>query len=94
MTTKLADQPAFPNVGDGKKYDGMTLLQHYAGLETLSDLDHPKVNMQKLIVEKLAGPMPTNSSPEEVLLWEARWRAVLKVIRAKALIAELEKEQK
>ena len=71
----------------------LTRREQFAMAEQLGDLDHPDAAPSKTRCEALAGPMPVRGAIEQ-LQWEARWRAALRVMRADALIAALEKEEK
>ena len=66
-----------------------TLLDWYAGQETLSDFDHPEENMPVSGAVTLAGPQPDGGKGWEAhFLWNAEWRAKMKYIRAEAMLAE------
>lgn len=78
--------------------NGMSLRAYLAGMERLTEWDHPEAIIPNELSEALAGePTPTGGwakSPLQMFHFTAKWRAALKLIRADALIAELEKEAK
>lgn len=66
--------------------DGMTLLDWFAGQESIGD---EEIGWQ--ICEHYAGPRPTGdwkTNPVEWHEWESRWRARVKYARASAMLAE------
>lgn len=75
------------------KTSGISLLEYFAARETLSDFDHPRSDISMSIAVELAGPKPTFCSAKETFEWEAKWRSAIRIIRAKAMIEALEKEQ-
>ena len=71
--------PAFPG----------TLLDWFAGQETLSDLDHPDATISQELTHALAGHRPDKTFSEDPIawtVWESNWRAKLKYIRADAML--------
>ena len=71
----------------------MSFRSYLAAQETLSDLDNPDYGLSISEKEALAGRKKPNSSDAiNYLLWEIKARAVLKVMRADALIAALTAE--
>ena len=83
--------PAFPvpadGATDGRTHDaGMTLLDWYAGQETICTEE-----LATGICEHLAGPRPSGTwqtNAVEWYAWEAKWRAGIKYTRASAMLAE------
>ena len=92
--------PAFPQNADEREslqcvdgkiepvgHNGMSLLDWFAGHETLSDWDVADACMPKDAGELLAGrPRPTTGNYVDYLIWEADWRARLRFIRADAML--------
>ena len=91
------NEPAFPvssSTGDPRDgvycQTGMTLRDYFAAHETLADWDQPGLVFPKEAAELLAGPRPECGKETDLLefaLWEARWRAALRYIRADAMLA-------
>lgn len=69
------------------------LLEYFAAHETLADLDHAESASPSLaICESLVGKRPdTGWKSVESWEWEAKWRAKLRFIRAKAMTEEAER---
>ena len=67
---------------------GMTLLDAFALAETLGDFDDGWGKEGHLRVEALAGPMPNEGDFLSFAEWEAKARARLRYIRARAMLAE------
>ena len=72
---------------------GMTLRDHFAAQETLSDFDTSETSIALCVSEALAGysvPVRVVGSRAYALkwaAWNAKWRATLRYIRADAMIA-------
>lgn len=75
----------------------MNTIEYFAAHETLNEYDHPEssgVNLK--FCESLAGPRPAvgNWDSQPIWEWEAKWRAKLRFIRAKAMAEEAERIRK
>lgn len=70
-----------------------TLIEYFAAHETLSEFDHPESSVNLKFCQSLAGPKPVvgNCETQPVWEWEAKWRAKLRFIRAKAMVEEAER---
>lgn len=82
--------------GDG----GASMRDYFAAHESLSQFDHPEVDVPDSLANVLANrprpfPWSTSSLAEylENLRWEAEWRAALKYLRADAMLKAREKKQ-
>ncbi len=80
-----ANDPAFKL---GRR--GMSLRDYFAAAEKIDAEEEWTVQQ----MESLVGPSPAGGikSPEW-LLWEARWRAALRYMRADAMLAAREREE-
>ena len=70
---------------------GMTLLDWYAGQETLAEFDHPEATYGDSLASAFAGPKPPGGwaqDPRGMFEWEAKVRAGMKYTRASAMLAE------
>jgi hypothetical protein len=95
-----ANEPAFPvaeiNTNNGVftvigSHPGLTKREYFAAMEQLEPLD----DISKSFTEALVGePIPNHTEPMKYWLWESKLRARLKLLRADALIAELERIEK
>jgi hypothetical protein len=66
---------------------GMSLRDYLAAHETLSDFDHPEEQMPHTGCVALAGPQPdAKDGWEAQFIWNAKWRAKLRYLRADAMI--------
>jgi hypothetical protein len=71
-----------------KNQGGMSLRDWFAGQETLGDFDHPEEKMPANGAIALAGPQPDKDAGWEAhFVWNAKWRAKLRYMRADAMIA-------
>lgn len=77
---------------------GMSLRAWLVSQETLSDFDQPDSMPSSELCENLAGPMPEGGWRAGNILamtvWEAKWRAALKLMRADAVLAALNNQPK
>lgn len=70
-----------------------TLIEYFAVHETLNDLNQVPPEHADLVtamLEHLAGPIPKDEL-EASAAWDAKWRAKLRFIRAKAMVEEAER---
>jgi hypothetical protein len=86
-----------PTTGDQvvrEQFSGMSLRDHFASRETLSEWDNHDAVVANQMAEALAGyPRPSHGWKCEtasewlaMVKWEADWRAALRYIRADAMI--------
>jgi hypothetical protein len=87
--------PAFPfreQDGEGgyQRFPGMSLRDYFAAAERIDGQEEWTVQQMEL----LAGPSPAGGfrSPEW-LLWDAKWRAALRYMRADAMLAARERKE-
>jgi hypothetical protein len=88
-----ANEPAFPCSLEHPVVNptGLTKRELFAAMEQLEPLD----DISKSFTEALVGePIPNHTEPMKYWLWESKLRARLKLLRADALIAELERIEK
>lgn len=87
--------PAFPTETADMYIHGMSLRDWFAGQESLSDWDFGQSSPSRELCEALTGEkQPDSTDPLALFVWEAKWRAALKYLRADAMIEAKEKGTK
>lgn len=74
---------------------GMSLRAYLASKETLADYDHPESwgAYQNVLITLNGNPPTCVIGNTDYLVWEAQARAKIKLLRADALVAELNQEE-